>query len=87
MTGKANADLKPFDDLMTSFMAEHKAVGAALAVTKGSRLVYARGFGLADRKTREPVQPACEIRIVLGKAPTAWRAGDEARRYPVPMAF
>ena len=69
MSGKANPDLKSFDDLMTGFLEEHKAVGAALAVTKDGRLVYARGFGLADRKAREPVQPTSLFRIASVSKP------------------
>ena len=72
MTGKANPDLKPFDDLMIAFVTEQGAPGAALAVTKDGRLVYARGFGLADRKTREPVEPTSLFRIAsISKPVTA----------------
>jgi CubicO group peptidase (beta-lactamase class C family) len=38
-------------------------VGAALAVTKDSRLVYARGFGWTDRDRREAVRPDSLFRI------------------------
>ena len=72
VTGNANPDLKPFDDLMIAFVTEHKAPGAALAVTKDGRLVYARGFGLADRKTRKPVEPTSLFRIAsISKPVTA----------------
>jgi len=63
ITGHQEPSLKSFDDLMTSFMAEHKVPGAALAVTRGGRLVYARGFGYADVERNEPVQPASLFRI------------------------
>lgn len=63
VTGTANAALEPFDRLMTSFVSEHKVPGAALAVTRQSKLVYARGFGYADCEKREPVQPGSLFRI------------------------
>jgi len=62
VTGKAIPALRPFDELMASFVAEHRVPGAALAVTRNGRLVYARGFGYADRKRRQPVQPASLFR-------------------------
>jgi N-acyl-D-amino-acid deacylase len=62
-TGPTNPKLIAYDELMHSFMREHKPPGAALAVTYQGRLVYARGFGLADREKHEPVEPASLFRI------------------------
>lgn len=63
---------KPFDDLLTSFVEETGAPGAALAVTRGPRLVYARGCGLADRERQRPVEPTSLFRIAsLSKPITA----------------
>jgi N-acyl-D-amino-acid deacylase len=62
ISGKANPALKPFDELMTTFVERNKVPGAALAVTHHSQLVYARGFGYADG-AREPVQPTSLFRI------------------------
>jgi len=62
-TGKASPSLKSFDDLMISFLRRHKAVGGALAVARNGRLVYARGFGYADRSAKRPVQPDSLFRI------------------------
>ena len=69
VTGAANPDLEPFDRLMTSFIAENKVPGAALAVTHASKLVYARGFGCADVEKNEPVQPAALFRIASVSKP------------------
>ncbi len=63
VTGVTNANLAPFDKLMTSFIAENKVPGAALAVTRHGKLVYARGFGLADVEKKEQVQPDALFRI------------------------
>jgi CubicO group peptidase (beta-lactamase class C family) len=71
--GTARADdaaqLAPFDELMTSFVREQQVPGAALAVTTDSRLVYARGFGLADRERGEAVQPTALFRIASVSKP------------------
>jgi CubicO group peptidase (beta-lactamase class C family) len=68
-TGRANAALAPFDRLMTSFLAETKAPGASLAVSRHGRVIYARGFGFADIETKEPVQPTALFRIASVSKP------------------
>ena len=71
-TGTQHPDLASFDRLMATFVAKHKVPGAALAVTKGSRLVYARGFGYADTTRKQPVQPTVLFRIAsISKPVTA----------------
>jgi N-acyl-D-amino-acid deacylase len=62
-TGKQFEALAGFDEMMRNFMLENEIPGAALAVAKDGRLVYARGFGYANRKRREPVQPDSLFRI------------------------
>jgi CubicO group peptidase (beta-lactamase class C family) len=72
ISGVADPKLAAYDTLMTDFMREHQPPGAALAVTKDGRLVYARGFGFADRERKEPVQPLSLFRIAsLSKPFTA----------------
>src|SRR5437667_276804 len=63
VTGAAHADLAPFDDMMLKFLADTQVPGAALAVAKDDRLVYARGFGQADTQLGLPVQPGSRFRI------------------------
>jgi CubicO group peptidase (beta-lactamase class C family) len=58
-----DAPLAPFDELMTSFVRDEQVPGAALAVTTDARLVYARGFGLADRERGQAVPPTALFRI------------------------
>jgi N-acyl-D-amino-acid deacylase len=62
-TGPANADLASFDEMMERFVRENEVPGAALAVAKDGRLVYARGFGYADPTAKTPVQPRARFRI------------------------
>jgi len=71
-TGESDPKLAAYDKLMTDFMAKYNPPGAALAVTKDGRLVYARGFGYADMERKEPVTPTSLFRIAsLSKAFTS----------------
>jgi len=69
VSGARNPDLAPLDDLMISVVQKHNVPGAALAVTRDGRLVYARGFGYADLSTRRPVQPNSLFRIASVSKP------------------
>ncbi|HEX7377943.1 MAG TPA: serine hydrolase domain-containing protein, partial [Pirellulales bacterium] len=69
VSGECDPALEPFDRLMTSFVAAHGVPGAALAVTRQNRLVYARGFGFADVEAQEPVRPASLFRIASVSKP------------------
>jgi N-acyl-D-amino-acid deacylase len=52
-----------FDREMETFMSMRKVPGGALAVVKERKLVYARGYGWADRDARIPVQADSLFRI------------------------
>lgn len=54
---------KAFDREMEAFMAARKIPGGALAVVKDRRLVYARGYGWANRETKLPARPESLFRI------------------------
>lgn len=69
VTGTPEPSLAPFDRLMTSFVEEHDVPGAALAVTRNGRLVYARGFGHADLGTKETVARDALFRIASVSKP------------------
>ncbi|MFO0796300.1 MAG: serine hydrolase domain-containing protein [Gemmataceae bacterium] len=60
---RAQPDLVPLDRLMTTFLADHAVPGGALAVARRGRLVYSRGFGLADLERKTPVAPRSLFRI------------------------
>src|SRR5579863_7532208 len=47
--------LASFDREVQAFMEPRKVPGAALAVVKGNRIVYARGYGWADRERQTEV--------------------------------
>lgn len=52
-----------FDREVESFMGERKVPGGALAVVRKGKLVYARGYGWADRERKEPVTSQALFRI------------------------
>lgn len=63
ISGKANPDLASFDRVMEKVVREHHVPGAALAVARNGRIVYARGYGYADLDNMEPVEPNTMFRI------------------------
>jgi CubicO group peptidase (beta-lactamase class C family) len=86
ISGIAHPKLASFDALMTTFVREQQAPGAALAVTKDRRLVYARGFGWADRQRQQAVQPTALFRIAsLSKPITAVAVLQLVERHQVTL--
>ncbi len=69
VTGAADANLAPFDKLLTDLVTKHKLPGAAAAVTRAGRLVYARGFGHADAEKKIEVRPDAYFRIASVSKP------------------
>lgn len=69
VTGTERPEFAALDEWMRSFVAEHKIPGGALAIVKDGKLVYARGFGLADRETKTSVQPESLFRIASVSKP------------------
>src|SRR6516225_1566963 len=63
VTGDPVPELQGADDCIIAFLREHKVPGAAVAVAKSGRLVYVRGFGMADVDRKLPVQPDSLFRI------------------------
>jgi CubicO group peptidase (beta-lactamase class C family) len=56
-TGVAGAGLGKFDQIMLETLRDKQIRGASLAISKDGSLVFARGYGLANVETNEPVQP------------------------------
>jgi N-acyl-D-amino-acid deacylase len=61
--------LRALGDLMGAFIDTHRVPGSALAIVKDGRLVYARGFGVADRQTGLAVTPRSLFRIASVSKP------------------
>ena len=71
-TGQFVPGLEPYDRIVAGIMLDYRIPGAAVAVVRDGRLVYARGFGMADRLRDLPVQPDSLLRIAsLSKLVTA----------------
>jgi CubicO group peptidase (beta-lactamase class C family) len=56
-------ETKDIDLLVASFMKKNHVMGASVAVTHHEKLVYAKGFGIANDETDEYVQPGHLFRI------------------------
>lgn len=57
------ADLAPLDGFVLERLKASNTPGAAVAVVQDGRVVYARGFGVADVETKAPVTPDHLFRI------------------------
>ena len=68
-TGPAVPDLAAYDRAVTRILTKYQIPGLALSIAKDGRLVYTRGFGVADVETREPVQPDSLFRIASVSKP------------------
>jgi CubicO group peptidase (beta-lactamase class C family) len=62
-TGVEVPELAAVDRLMLQIMHARGIPGGAAAVAKDGRLVFARGYGLADKDSRAPVQPDSLFRV------------------------
>ena len=69
-TGKFVPGLESYDRIVARIMRDHDIPGAAVAVVRDGRLIYARGFGVADRESGAPVQPDSLFRIASLSKPT-----------------
>ncbi len=63
VTGYTAASLEPYDRVMNRLMERYQIPGGALAVAKDGRLVLSRGYGWADLRAKEPVQPDSLFRL------------------------
>ncbi|QDU54568.1 serine hydrolase domain-containing protein [Aeoliella mucimassa] len=63
ITGTANPDLRPVDEMMVELIKKIDAPGASVAISRDGVLVYARGFGYQDEEQAEPVEPNTRFRI------------------------
>ena len=62
-------DLAYIHKTMQDYLAANKVPGAAIAITRDDRLVYAAGFGFANRETGEEAGPTSLFRIASVSKP------------------
>ncbi|WP_293298026.1 serine hydrolase [Pedobacter sp. UBA4863] len=55
--------LPQVDDDMNNFVAKYQLPGVSIAIVKGGKLVYAKGYGLADKETLTNVDTSSLFRI------------------------
>lgn len=80
-TGPPTAGVEAFDDAVPDFLRQWNIPGASVAVAKEGRLVFTRGYGLADKQRETPVQPDSLCRIgSLAKPVTAVATLDLVER-------
>ncbi len=63
VTGQPNAALAIFDTTMHDFMVSRNIPGGALAITRNSKLVFARGYTYTSDPGDSLVQPTSRFRI------------------------
>ncbi|MBE7560387.1 beta-lactamase family protein [bacterium] len=63
VTGVAVPGLAAVDRAVIDYVSAEEAVGVAVGISWQGRLVYARGFGWADREAGVPVEPTALFRI------------------------
>jgi N-acyl-D-amino-acid deacylase len=72
VNGKAAPGLEAFDAAMVAIMDRHGIPGAGLAITKGGKLVLARGYGWANLDANSAAGPGTQFALAsLSKAFTA----------------
>jgi CubicO group peptidase (beta-lactamase class C family) len=70
--GMRDADLALIDSRINGYMSRYAIPGLSIAITKGERLVFAKGFGYADSSVRERMNPSHTLRIAsISKPVTA----------------
>jgi N-acyl-D-amino-acid deacylase len=62
-TGPANAAFRPLDEAIQRFMETINSSAATAAVSRGGKLLYARGYGWRDARRQKPTQPDTLMRI------------------------
>lgn len=69
---QSDAGISQLDRMMVQFISENQVPGAAMAITKAGKLVYARGFGFADKRKQTRISPQSLFRIAsISKTITA----------------
>ena len=67
----------PLDQTATALMQKYSIPGMALGITKGGRLVFARGYGFADVDARTTVSPDSLFRLASVSKPLTATAADK----------
>ena len=63
VSGEGAPALSRVDAMVRQYLDEHDVPGATVAITKGSRLIWAKGYGYADASSGTLMQPETRSRI------------------------
>jgi CubicO group peptidase (beta-lactamase class C family) len=63
LLGAQVVDFTPLEHVITDEMSRLKTPGAAVAIVQGDRVIYMKGFGVANIETGEPVRPEMLFRL------------------------
>jgi N-acyl-D-amino-acid deacylase len=69
MTGEPNPRFTEIDAWAKTFMTEKKIAGGSVAIGCDGEVVFARGYGFADRDAQTPVEPTSLFRIASVSKP------------------
>jgi N-acyl-D-amino-acid deacylase len=69
MTGLEIPDIASYDRLIPALMERYGIAGATVAVSRNGRLVFARGYGYADKEANQPVEPDALFRLASVSKP------------------
>jgi CubicO group peptidase (beta-lactamase class C family) len=63
VTGLDTPSMSSFDRIITALMSKYDVPGGQVAVAKAGKIVFAHGYGMADREAHQPVNPNSLFRI------------------------
>lgn len=63
ITGRNVPQLKPFDELMQTFLVENQLPGATLAISRNGKLIFSRGYGYNHFEGKRIMEPNDLMRI------------------------
>ena len=69
VTGQKVAGFEPVDEAMTQFMSTIGCQAGAVAIGKGGRVVFSRGYGWSDQGKKTPTAPGTMFRIASVSKP------------------
>ncbi len=68
-TGLPVPEFAPLDRATLTLLTKYKIPGLSISIAKDGKLIFARGFGIADTSAGEPVQPDSLFRIASVSKP------------------
>jgi CubicO group peptidase (beta-lactamase class C family) len=77
VSGNAVAGFESLDTAILASMQKYSIPGVTFAMTKGGRLIYARGYGYGDVETSTPVAPDSLFRLASVSKPLTATATDK----------